>query len=117
MSAVKDSMEVPWQVTPEKVEEVVERIVALCNPRRLILFGSYVQGTMRRDSDLDVLVVTESEVGNPRGESVRIRRALKGIMMPMDILVVAESRLRELAETPGLIYREAIRCGKVVYER
>lgn len=117
MSNVKDLVEVPWQVTSEKVEEVVDRIVRLCNPRRLILFGSYVKGTMHRDSDLDVLIVTEREVGNPRRESVKIRRALKGIMMPMDILVIGESRLRELAEIPGLIYREAVRCGKVVYER
>jgi hypothetical protein len=29
--------------------------------------------------------------------------------MPMDILVVAERRLKELADTPGLIYREARR--------
>jgi hypothetical protein len=35
----------------------------------------------------------------------------------MDILVVAESRLSELADTPGLIYREALREGKIVYDR
>ena len=36
--------------------------------------------------------------------------------MPMDILVVGEQWLNELAEVPGLIYREALRTGKVVYE-
>jgi hypothetical protein len=56
-------------------------------------------------------------VDNPRQESVRIRRALRGIGMPMDILVVADRRLRELADAPGLIYREALREGKVVYDR
>jgi hypothetical protein len=35
----------------------------------------------------------------------------------MDILVVADRRLRELAAAPGLIYREALREGKVVYDR
>ena len=36
--------------------------------------------------------------------------------MSMDILVVPESELEELASMPGLIYREAIKHGKVVYE-
>lgn len=79
------------------------------------LFGSYVTGKMNANSDLDVLVV-ESEVENPRKESVRIRRALKGVLMPMDILVVQENELEEMADTPGLVYREALRNGKVVYE-
>jgi hypothetical protein len=47
---------------------------------------------------------------------VRIRRALKGIEMAMDILVVPEDELEELSASPGLIYREALNKGKVVYE-
>ena len=34
----------------------------------------------------------------------------------LDILVVSEKRLKELADQPGLIYREALRRGKVVYD-
>jgi predicted nucleotidyltransferase len=104
----------PWQVTQEKVQAAIERIVATSQPRRIILFGSYVLGNAH--SDLDVLVVTKRPVENPRKESIRIRRELKGIMMPMDILVISEDRLQELAEVPGLIYREALRSGRVAYE-
>jgi predicted nucleotidyltransferase len=106
-----------WEVTPQKVQAAVEKIIETAHPRQIILFGSYVRGHMQRDSDLDVLVVAEGPVDNPRQESVRIRRALRGIDMPMDILVVAERRLKELADTPGLIYREALREGKVVFDR
>jgi uncharacterized protein len=106
-----------WEVTPQKVQLAVAKIVETAHPRRIILFGSYVRGQMHRDSDLDILVVASDPVDNPRQESVRIRRALRGIGMPMDILVVEENRLKELAETPGLIYREALREGKIVYDR
>ena len=106
----------PWQVTQEKVQAAIDRIVAVSRPRKIILFGSYVRGTAHADSDLDVLVVTRERIDNPRKESVRIRRELKGIMMPMDILVISEDCLQELAEVPGLIYREALRSGKVAYE-
>jgi len=105
-----------WEVTSEKVDAAIRRIVEVSQPRRLILFGSYVGGTLHPHSDLDVLVVTEHEPENPRQESVRIRRALRGVGMPVDVLVVGEKRLAEAAEMPGLIYREALRNGRVVYE-
>lgn len=109
-------MTIPWEITPQKVQSVIEKIVEVSKPRKLILFGSYVRGDIKLNSDLDILVVTGDEVKDPRKESVRIRRALKGIVMSMDILVVPESRLKEWAETPGLIYKEVLRDGKVVYE-
>lgn len=109
-------MATKWEVTPEKVEEAVRRIVELARPRRLILFGSYVRGGLTPHSDLDILVVTSGEPQSPRQESVRIRRALRGIPMAMDILVVGEGTLADVAEAPGLIYREALREGRVVYE-
>ena len=105
-----------WAITPEKVQTVIKRIIEVSRPRKLILFGSYVRGNMNLNSDLDILVVTGDDIENPRKESVRIRRALKGIVMSMDILVVPESKLQELVNVPGLIYREAMRDGEVVYE-
>lgn len=105
-----------WRITPQKVDAAIERILQLSRPRKLVIFGSYIRGEIRSDSDVDILVVTGDEIENARKESVRIRRSLRGISMPMDILVVQESRLRELAEAPGMIYREALRNGRVVYE-
>ncbi len=105
-----------WEITPEKIETVIQRIIEVSNPRKIILFGSYVHGNMNLNSDLDVLVVTGNEIVSPRKESVRIRRALKGIIMSMDILVVTEHRLNDLVNVPGLIYREAVNYGETVYE-
>jgi len=105
-----------WAITPEKVRTAIQRIIEVSRPRKLILFGSYIRGNMNLNSDLDILVVTGDDIENPRKESVRIRRALKGIVMSMDILVVQESKLKELTNVPGLIYKEAMREGEVVYE-
>jgi uncharacterized protein len=105
-----------WAITPDKIEESIKRIVEVAVPRRVILFGSAARGETSRDSDVDFLVVTADSIESPRRESVRIRRALRGITMAFDILVVTESRLHALADQPGLIYREALRTGKVVYE-
>lgn len=109
-------MKVSWAITPQKVQAVIQKIIEISRPRKLILFGSYIRGNVHLNSDLDIMVVTGNEVENPRKESIRIRRALRGIHMPMDILVVQENRLKELANASGLIYREAIKGGKIVYE-
>jgi len=103
-------------VTPEKIAEAVRKIVHFEQPRKVIVFGSAVQGRVTAHSDVDILVVTREEVESPRQESIRIRRVLRGLSMPMDILVISEKRLQTLAGRPGLIYREALRHGKIVYE-
>lgn len=105
-----------WAVTPEKVEMAVRKIVEIGMPRKIILFGSFVRGNITVNSDLDVLVITGDDIESPRNESVRIRRALRGISMPMDIIVIPESQWMELKDRPGMIFREASREGKIVYE-
>ena len=77
-------MDAPWAVTPEKIDVAVKRIVSVAAPGKVILFGSVVSGKPNTHSDVDFLVVTKDEVESRRKESVRIRRALRGISMPMD---------------------------------
>jgi predicted nucleotidyltransferase len=109
--------DIPWAVTPQKVEAVVRRLAEAARPRKIILFGSYVRGRIHRDSDVDILVVTGAEIENPRRESVRLRDCVDDIDMPMDILVVSEKKFEELKGIPGLIYREANEEGRVAYEQ
>ncbi|MDZ7583115.1 MAG: nucleotidyltransferase domain-containing protein [Deltaproteobacteria bacterium] len=106
----------PWEITPEKVESAIRKIIEVGKPRKIILFGSYVRNAHGRDSDVDFLVVVGDEVENPRKESVRIREALGEILMPMDLLVVPFGKWQKLKDVPGLIYRDAQRTGEVVYE-
>lgn len=105
-----------WAVTPTKIRAAVKRVVKAAHPTRVILFGSAARGGRRVPNDVDLLIISGSEVQSPRKESIRIRRALRGIPMPMDILIISERRLREVADQPGLVYREALREGKVVYD-
>lgn len=105
-----------WIVSESKVEEVVRRLVDAARPRKLFLFGSYIRHEAGPDSDLDILVVASDQVTDPRAESVRLRRVLRGIQMAMDIVVVPERVFNEHRETPGLIYREVAQSGRLVYD-
>jgi len=104
-----------WTVTPEKLRQAVERIVELAAPQRVILFGSRARGGERADSDADLLVI-EDEVTDHASEMTRLRRALRSLRMPVDILVVSAERFRSWSETPGNVYFEALNEGRVLYE-
>jgi uncharacterized protein len=113
---LKPSEPCSWQVNRTKVKTAVRKIIEFSSPLKIILFGSYVKGRIGINSDLDILVITRDNIGSSRKESVRIRRVLRGISMPMDILVLPLSKWMALKDQPGLIYREALMNGKVVYE-
>ena len=49
-------------VTDETLQEVVRRILAVGSPLRIVLFGSRARGRARPGSDLDILIVEESDL-------------------------------------------------------
>jgi predicted nucleotidyltransferase len=96
--------------------EVTRRILATSNPEKIVLFGSYARGDFGPDSDLDLLVILDG-VDSPRAESVRLRRSLRGLLVPVDILVATPEQVERHRNTIGLIYRSALAEGMVLYER
>jgi len=100
----------------DKLPEITRRIVQTCDPEKIILFGSYARGTAHADSDVDLLIILPA-IQHQREESLRIRRALRGLMVPVDILLATTEQIERLGDMPGLIYRTALREGKVLYER
>ena len=116
IGAIESARRPEWAVTPEKAKRAVERIIEVTSARKIIIFGSFATGATTTNSDFDVLVITGNDISSPRRESVRIRRALRGISMPMDIIVIPEATWTQVRDCPGTIYQEVWRTGKVVYE-
>jgi predicted nucleotidyltransferase len=96
--------------------EITRRIVSTSHPEQVILFGSYARGDHHPDSDLDLLVIMK-HVGSPRSESNRLRRALRGLLVPVDVIVATTEQLDRYRNTIGFIYQTALDEGKVVYDR
>lgn len=115
-SQLKQRPRFSWAVTPAKVRKAVRLLIKVGRPNKIILFGSYITGHMNSHSDLDILVVKQGPVRNPRQESARLRRQLGDIVMPMDIVVISEARLNALKERHDLVYREALTTGRIFYE-
>jgi uncharacterized protein len=103
------------EVDERVVGEIVRRILSVCAPAWIILFGSAAAGKMTRDSDIDLLVLVEKPE-NTREESVRIGEALRGLGFPFDIIVVARDRFEESKGVIGGVAYPANKYGKVIYE-
>ena len=103
-------------IDQQKISEITRRLLKVSDPEQIILFGSYARDDYRSDSDLDLMVVIRG-IQSPRAESVRLRRALRGILIPVDIIVATPEQLKRHKDTIGLIYRSVLSEGKVIYER
>lgn len=55
-------------MTNQLLVEVVRRILTIGSPIKIILFGSHAKGTARSDSDLDLLIIEESDLPRYRME-------------------------------------------------
>ena len=98
------------------IQDMVRRIVATCDPEKVILFGSHAVGTAGPDSDADFLVVKRLN-GDRREVRLAIRRSLSGVGLSKDILVVTPEELERYRDCAGTIVRVALQGGKILYER
>jgi uncharacterized protein len=98
------------------IREAVDRIAARFRPDRIILFGSHARGQAGPDSDADLLVIMSVQ-GSKRQQAVQIDLALEGIPIPVDLIVVTPEEVEKYRDTTGTIIREAVREGKILYER
>ena len=102
-------------VSLSQIRDLGQRIGREFHPERVILFGSYAEGTATEDSDVDILVVLPFE-GRPLHKSLEILNRLD-VRFPCDLLARSPDDVaRRYAQGDPLI-REALDRGKVVYER
>ena len=96
------------------LNETIERILAVVQPTKVILFGSAAHGKMHANSDIDLLVVIPSGM-HRRKTAQKIYRNLIGVGFAADIIVVTEDDIEQFKNTQGMIIQPALEEGKVLY--
>lgn len=86
------------------------------NPEKIILFGSAVNGKLNKNSDVDLLVIKDTDESFwPR--QLRVTNLYKG-WIPTDIFVVTPNELNQaITENRFFVTEEILKKGKVVYEK
>ena len=96
------------------LDAALERIIAVAQPDRVILFGSAARGTAGPHSDLDFLVIKHG-IASRRQVAQAIYRALVGIPASIDVVVVTPEDVETLKDGVATIIGPAMREGREVY--
>ncbi len=103
-------------ITTSALEEIVQRIRDRFDPEKIILFGSYARDEATEQSDVDLLVVADTDL--PRRERFpAVRRLLSGYPVGFDIIVKTPKEYRRWRSVVNHIVYFAEKYGKVLYER
>ena len=96
------------------IDGIVERVVEIAQPQKVILFGSAARGDTGPHSDIDLLVIKDGE--NAWDLMSRIHSGLSRGGPPVDIIVASTATIERYKNSHALVYKPALREGKVMYE-
>jgi predicted nucleotidyltransferase len=103
-------------VTDTLLADITRRIVEKFQPYKVVLFGSYAYGTPDPDSDVDLLVVMDSD--EPMAQRIRrVTEVAKVRFLPMDIIVRTPDEMAQRLVMGDFFLAEILDKGKVLYRR
>jgi len=105
------------RISDDLIDYVVDKIVQGVGARQIILFGSHARGEANADSDLDLLVVHDSNDSN-RMVRREIERLLWGRHFGLDLIVRRPEEIeRNVADSNPFYTRHLLAEGLILYER
>lgn len=101
-------------LTDTEIRDGILKAFARFRPHRIILFGSHAQGSADEESDIDLIVVYDTE----KRFLDRLRELYMAWNLPkaVDILAYTPEEFVELEQTRAFV-QDAVATGKVLYER
>ncbi len=97
------------------LKEITSQLVAEFQPEQIILFGSHAWGAPTVDSDVDLLVIVPHSDRSPAQRAVRAYRRLRGLTVPVDILVKTRAEVDRFSSVYASLESEILERGKVLY--
>ena len=83
------------------------------NPKSIILFGSYVNGTPHKDSNIDIAVIFDGYSGNWYDTAVLLQRLRRGI--DDNIPAGIEPHMMDLTSDPSGFLEHITNNGEIIY--
>ena len=98
------------------LDAIVKKIVTGYSPRKIILFGSYAYGIPTEDSDIDLLIIKETDK-RPIDRWMAVKRLLRDRNRDVSVspLVYTSKELSERMAVKDFFIQEVLEKGKVLY--
>lgn len=101
-------------VSQNTLNNIIERIVDVAQPEKIILFGSAASGKMTGNSDVDLLIIKDG--ADSLQLMSRIYGRLHGVGAAVDAIVVSTDDVERYKDSHALVIKPALQHGTVVYE-
>jgi predicted nucleotidyltransferase len=99
-----------------QIEMVAARLAEASGAERVILFGSHARGQAHEASDVDLMIVAESDL--PRFKRSRaLYSLLRPYPFPMDIVVYTPREVERGRQSPVSFISKVLQEGKTIYVR
>lgn len=97
------------------IDGMVQRIIQHCDPERIVLFGSCAKGTFTQGSDIDLLVLLDTEV--PRAfRAIGLKQLFLEYPIAVDVVVLTMEEYEEERRRPYSFAHSVSLSGIVLYE-
>lgn len=100
----------------DKISAIVEKIAQAYKPEKIILFGSYAMGNPNNSSDLDLLIIKNTELPRPE-RTMQVRKLIYGASIPIDLMVYTQKEIDETKDDKFSFVFQVLKNGKTLYER
>jgi len=104
------------------IQQITESLQHI-NPYLILLFGSYAYGTPHKDSDIDLLVVTNDNFMPQSFEeklniSLKVKKHIFNInkLVAIDLIVYTKPMYQKFIELQSSFSREILSKGIILYE-
>ena len=104
-------------ISPEIIQEAINRLATAYDPTTVYLYGKYAWGTPDDDDDLNFLIVVESSTEKAYKRGDRAFDALLSLKIPTNIGVFTQKEFEPFSQNPTSPTYEIKHKGKIVYAR
>lgn len=100
----------------ELISKIVKEIKEKYEPIKIILYGSYSYGTQTQDSDIDILVIKNTNE-RPIDRWIKLKKILRNVVkkIPISPLVYNPKEIEERLAIKDFFIKEILENGKVIY--
>lgn len=99
-----------------QIDEIVHRIATNYSPDKIFLFGSYATGNYSENSDLDFILVKDTNTPKHK-RGLEVRRLFYGLTIPMDFKIYTSTEFNKELSNKYSFLNSAIRDSRLLYER
>ena len=100
----------------KNLKDISRRLIEEYDPDKIILFGSRVEGKDNESSDIDLVIVKETEK-RPLDRRIEVETLLADRAVPIDIVVYTPDEMRNLYSMGSPFIEEIVEKGRLLYMR